>query len=125
MNHRLAGMPMVTEAGYLAIPTKKGLAGYLNYPADSRDTAKSGMGRIGNRRLPYFAEFISMNVGGSYRNVKESSPLRSGMSVGGLRVVGGWESQPQGEAAIRSLEMTPGVRDEGLRSKRSLITWVS
>jgi hypothetical protein len=88
---------MVTEAGYLAIPTKKGLAGYLNYPADSRDTAKSGMGRIGNRRLPYFAEFISMNVGGSYRNVKESSPLRSGMSVGGLRVVGGWESQPQGE----------------------------
>jgi hypothetical protein len=36
-------------------------------------------------------------VGGSYRNVKESSPLRSGMSVGGLIVVGGWESQPQGE----------------------------
>jgi hypothetical protein len=116
---------MVTEAGYLDIPTQKDLAGYLNYPADIRDTAKSGMGRIGNRRLHYFAEFISVNVGGSYRNGKESSPLRGGRSVGGLRVVGGWESQPQGEAAIRSLEMTPGVRDEGLRSKRSLITWVS
>jgi hypothetical protein len=88
---------MVTEAGYLDIPTPKDLAGYLNYPADIRDTAKSGMGRIGNRRLHYFAEFISVNVGGSYRNGKESSPLRCGMSVGGLIVVGGWESQPQGE----------------------------
>ena len=42
-----------------------------------------------------------------------------------LIVLGGRESRSQGEAAIRSLEMTPSVRDEGLRSKRSLITWVS
>jgi hypothetical protein len=42
-----------------------------------------------------------------------------------LRVLGGRESRPRGEAAIRSLEMTLCVRDEGLRSKRSLITGVS
>ena len=42
-----------------------------------------------------------------------------------LIVLGGRESRPQGEAAIRSLEMTRCVRDEGLRSKRSLITWGS
>jgi len=88
---------MVTEAGYLDIPTKKGLAGYRNYPADIRDTAKSGRGRIGNRRLHYLAEFISVNVGGSYWDAKTSSLSRPGKSVGGLIVVGGWESQPQGE----------------------------
>src|SRR6266446_104219 len=42
-----------------------------------------------------------------------------------LIVLGGRESRSQGEAAIRSLEMTRRVRDGGLRSKRSLITWVS
>jgi hypothetical protein len=42
-----------------------------------------------------------------------------------LIVLSGRESRAQGEAAIRSLEMTIFVRDEGLRSKRSLITWVS
>ena len=90
---------------------------HLTYSTGIRDTAKSGIGCTGNRHLNYLVEFIFVNVGGSYRNVKESSPLRSGMSVGGLIVVGGWESQPQGEAAIRSLEMTPCVRDEGLRSR--------
>ena len=34
-----------------------------------------------------------------------------------LIVLGGRESRSQGEAAIRSLEMTLGVWDEGLRSR--------
>ena len=100
-------------------------AGYLQYPADVRDSAKSGLGHKGNRHLRYLVESISVNVGGSYQNVKESSPLRSGLSVGGVIVLGAQESCAQGEAAIRSLEMTTCVRDEGLRSKRSLITWGS
>ena len=71
------------------------------------------------------ASLLPYNVGGSYQDVKASSLPMSDKSVGGSIVVGGWENQPQGEAAIRSLEMTRRVRDGGLRSKRSLITWVS
>src|SRR4051794_8070902 len=33
---------------------------YLSYLPDVRDTAKSGMGRTGNRHLPYLAESISV-----------------------------------------------------------------
>jgi len=99
--------------------------GDLPYPVPVRDSAASGLGHGDNRHLHYLAEFIFVNVGGLRQNVKVSSPPRSGASVGAVIGVGGWESQPRGEAAIRSLEMTPSVRDEGLRSKRSLITWVS
>ena len=74
-------------------------AGYLIYPADVRDTAKSGTGRSGNRHLNYLVEFFSVNVGGSCWNANGSSPQMSGMSVGGSIVVGGWESQPQGEGS--------------------------
>ena len=74
-------------------------AGHLNYPADVRDTAKSGMGRAGNRHLHYLVEFISVNVGGSGRNVKERSPLRTGLSVGGSIVLGARESRVQGEGS--------------------------
>jgi len=77
----------------------KAPAGYLIYPVGIRDTAKSGMGRVGNRRLKDLAESILMNVGGSYRNAKESSPLMSGMSVGGSIVVGARESRVQGEGS--------------------------
>jgi hypothetical protein len=47
-------------------------AGHLNYPADVRDTAKSGIGYIDNRHLNDLVESISVNVGGSYRNDKVS-----------------------------------------------------
>jgi hypothetical protein len=70
-----------------------------------------------NRHLHYLAESSSVNVGGSHQHVKASSLPRSAESVGGVRVVGARESRVQGEAAIRSLEMTPCVRDEGLRSR--------
>jgi len=103
-------------------------AGYLQYSADVRDSAKSGLGHKGNRHLRYLVESLAVNVGGSCRNVKASSLPMIGMSVGGfivVRVVRARESRSRGEAAIRSLEMTRCVRDEGLRSKRSLITWGS
>jgi len=64
-----------------------------------RDSAKSGLGQIGNRHLHYLVESISMNVGGSGQNVKASSLPMSDLSVGGSIVVGGWESQPQGEGS--------------------------
>jgi hypothetical protein len=55
------------------------------------------MGFTDNRYLNYFIESINTNVGGLYRNVKVSSPPMTGISVGAVIVVGGWESQPQGE----------------------------
>jgi hypothetical protein len=79
------------------ITSPKDALGKPEYPNAIRDTAKSGIGRLGNRRLSYLVEFIFVNVGGSDRNVKASSLLMSGMSVGGPIVVRGWESQPQGE----------------------------
>ena len=52
-------------------------------------------GLYDNRHLNDNAESIAMNVGGSYREL--SSPAMKRMGVGGAIVVGGWESQPQGE----------------------------
>ncbi len=51
-----------------------------------------------------------MNVGSFYQDVKVSSPPMTDRSVGGVIVVGAWESHVQGEAAIRSLETTPKRR---------------
>jgi hypothetical protein len=79
--------------------SQKVLTGNLIYPVSVRDTAKSGIGHLDNRHLNYLVESIFVNVGGSYQNVKESSPLMSGVSVGGSIVVGGWESQPHGEGS--------------------------
>jgi len=73
--------------------------GYLTYLPDVRDTAKSGMGRAGNRRLHYLAESICVNVGGLRRNAKTSSPSISSVSVGGSIVLGARESRVQGEGS--------------------------
>ncbi len=73
----------------------------LNYLISIRDSAKSGMGFMDNRHLNYFAESIYMNVGDSYQNVKASSQPMTGKRVGAVIVVGGWESQPQGEGRQR------------------------
>jgi hypothetical protein len=74
---------------------QKVLAGYLDYPANVRDTAKSGMGYSDNRHLSDFVEFIFVNVGGLLAEV--SSPPMKQASVGAAVVVRGWESQPHGE----------------------------
>jgi hypothetical protein len=72
-------------------------ADYLNYPADIRDTAKSGIGCTGNRHLHCLVEFIFVNVGGSQQNAKASSLPMTVESVGGVIVVGGRESLLHGE----------------------------
>ena len=79
-------------------------ASHLKYLVSVRDSAKSGLGHIGNRHLHYFAEFIYVNVGDFYQEV--SSPPGNDRSVGVTIVVGVWESHTHGKAAIRSLEMT-------------------
>jgi hypothetical protein len=72
-------------------------AGHLKYPADVRNTAKSGTGHGDNRHLNYLAESISGNVGGSYQNVKVSSPPMSNRSVGAASVVRARESRVHGD----------------------------
>src|SRR5438132_1543431 len=50
---------------WLLIPTSpKVLAGHLTYPANIRDSAKSGLGHIDNHHLNDLVESISVNVGG-------------------------------------------------------------
>src|SRR5262249_7556388 len=71
--------------------------GNLSYPADVRESAKSGLGHVGNRHLNYLAESISMNVGGPQQDVKASSPLMLAESVGGVIVLGARESRVHGE----------------------------
>jgi hypothetical protein len=71
--------------------------GYPTYPVVGRDSAKNGLGCVGNRHLNYLAESILVNVGGFYQDAKVCSPPKSDRSVGAVIGVGGWESQPQGE----------------------------
>jgi len=52
-----------------------------------------------NQCLNYRSEYVHMNVRGSCQNANVSSPRKSGKSVGGSIVVGGWESRPQGEGS--------------------------
>ncbi len=91
-------------------------AGYLTYPADIRDTAKSGIGCMDNRHLRYVVESISVNVGGSYQDAKASSLPMSDMSVGGSIVVRGRESRPHGEGG-QEFNIFPV---ESTRSRRNL-----
>ena len=92
------GVPATGCRGWLVLPTSpKGSTANLLYSVDARDTAKSGIGHIDNRPLPYLAESSSVNVGGSRPNVKASSLPMSAESVGGVIVLGAWESRAHGE----------------------------
>lgn len=70
---------------------------HLDYPAPVRDTAKSGTGVMSNRHLPYLAESFLMNLGGSDRDAKTSSPPMTGPSVGAAIVIRDRESRSHGE----------------------------
>jgi hypothetical protein len=97
-------------------------AGHLIYPADVWDTAKSGMGRRGNRHLNYLVEFIFVNAGGSYWNANESSPQMSSMSVGGVIVVGARESRVQGEGrqGINASQLESNSESDEVRACRKV-----
>ena len=73
----------------------KGEASHLNYLASIRDSAKSGLGYMGNRHLSCLVESIFVNVGGFYQEM--SSPSVNDRSVGGVIVVGARESRVHGE----------------------------
>ena len=85
------------RGGLSLYASPKASTGYLTYPVDVRDTAKSGRGCRGNRHLKYRAEFIFVNGGGSPQDGKVSSLPMPAESVGGLIVLGGRESLLQGE----------------------------
>lgn len=76
-------------------------AGYLNYPASGRDSAKSGLGYIDNRHLSYLAESIFVNVGDSHRNAKVSSPPMFDVRVGATIVVRDGEKPSHAEHRCR------------------------
>jgi hypothetical protein len=69
----------------------------LNYLISIWDSAESGLGLTDNHLLNYFAESISMNVGGPLQNVNESSPQMSDVGVGVVIVVGTRENLAHGE----------------------------
>jgi len=69
----------------------------LNYLVDIRDSAKSGLGRMGNRHLNHLVESIFVNVGGPCQGVKASSPPIPDKGVGAAIVVGARESRAHGE----------------------------
>jgi len=70
-----------------------------------------GIGSIGDRHLNDFAESIAVNVGGSHREM--SSPSMKYAGVGGVIVLGGRESRPQGEGR-------QGIDVRRTNSRRSL-----
>jgi len=74
-------------------------AGHLTYPADIRDSAKSGLGCIDNHRLSNLAESISVNVGGPCQDAKASSLPIPDRGVGGFIVLGARESRVHGEGS--------------------------
>jgi hypothetical protein len=86
-----------TENGYTSVPFKKDETSYLDLPCLRSGFRKERLGSFGKRCLRYFVESICVNVGDSQQNINESSPQRSVVRVGAVIVVGGWESQPQGE----------------------------
>jgi len=97
MNLRILPISKDYRGWSLLRTTQKVSAGYLNYPADIRDSAKSGSGHFDNRHLNYLAESISVNVGGPYQGAKASSLPIPDKGVGAVIVVRGWENQLQGE----------------------------
>src|SRR5437016_2837972 len=99
MNSRILRLSKSYRSWFLSFTSPKVSAGYLIYPVGIRDTAKSGIGCLGNRHLQSLAESLSVNVGGSGQNGKGSSLPMSVLSVGGSIVVRGRESRPHGEGS--------------------------
>ena len=75
-----------TDHGRISV-TKDEAQRTRDWLSSIRDTAKSGMGCIGNRCLSDLAETDAVNVGGSSRNAKSSSPTMCVKSVGATIVV--------------------------------------
>jgi hypothetical protein len=77
------------------IPKDRGRKSDYRLPAG--DTAKSGIGCIGNQCLNYHSECIHMNVGELAWDVKVNRPPMPISEVGGVIVLGARESRVHGE----------------------------
>jgi len=97
MNPRISLLSKGCHGWLFLLTSQKVSAGYLNYPADIRDSAESGLGHGDNRCLNYLVESISVNVGGPCQGVKASSPPIPDRGVGAAIVVGARESRAHGE----------------------------
>jgi len=117
MNPRVDPFPKDYRDWSVACTNLKVSADHLKYSADIWDSAESGLGHSDNRHLNHLVESISVNVGGSCQDVKASSLPMPDKSVGGSIVVGGWESQPQGEGGqkfdIPLYQLAAGPRNLG------------
>jgi hypothetical protein len=97
-----AGCLLRSHRDWLHLCTSpKDEASNLNLPCLRSGFRKERLGSVGKRCLRYFVESLCVNVGGFYQDVKMSSPPMTDRSVGAVIVVGGWESQPQGEGRQR------------------------
>jgi hypothetical protein len=88
---------MVTETGYEYLPVQKFWQATYMTLLTFGIPRRAGLVVKDNCHLNYLAEFIFVNVGGSYRNAKASSLPMSDMSVEGVIVLGGRESLLHGE----------------------------
>jgi hypothetical protein len=91
----------VTEVGYISFPTRKVANRLPKLPCCRLGYRRERDGLRDNRHLNNLVKSIPVNVGGFYQDDKVSSPPRTDRSVGAVIVVGGWESQPQGEGRQR------------------------
>ncbi len=114
MNSRIARSSKSYQNWACMNPSLKVSVGYLTYPTDIRDAAKSGMGCRDNRHLRYVVESISVNVGGLL--AEASSLPRKQVSVGGPIVVRERESRPHGEGG----QEFNILQVESTRSRRNL-----
>ena len=89
------GRPRATEAACCIFAAQRMSQMYLDYPDSSQEPATSRIGSEVSHHLRDLAESIYVNVGGLHAEV--SSPPANHASVGGVIVLGGWESHLQGE----------------------------
>jgi hypothetical protein len=86
----------MAKAGH-ELSQPKRLLGVTCLPPDRSGFREERLGSVISHHLTTFVESTIMNVGGSGMNAKVSSPPMKRMGVGGVIVLGGWESRLQGE----------------------------
>jgi hypothetical protein len=75
----------------------KDIGGKPDVPADWSGFREERLGSIISSHLRASVEYIVVNVGGSGMDAKVSSPPMTSQSVGGVIVLGAWESHVHGE----------------------------
>jgi len=89
--------PKDVRGWLLRFTSSKDVRGQPDVPSDRSGFRNERLGSTISHRLRAFVEYISVNVGGSGMDAKVSSPPMTYQSVGGVIVLRGRESRPQGE----------------------------